>query len=336
MYELFLEHQRYLRVAKILTERGYRTRAGSKWSDMAVKRKLACPSARGTYVVNKTKKLGDWKRVAKPESEWGYIECEPLVSEEDWNRVAQIMETLRKKDRRKGRKVVHLFAGLAYCKKCEKRMYVPSNNPKYVCSKCLNKIPIVDLEGDILAELNSISSDPDRRAAQFAAADSALSEKEKRFAHQKREIQKVRDEMAKTHQLYLDGQIQLERFGEYHKPLEEKLSQLLAGLTELQSEIDYLKIHKISADQIVEESQSFYEKWEKLDSDDQRRLIESIIARIDVGEDTLDVTFAYSPTTPFFHPTTPELTDNQKAPPFSRELVNCQQLRGQVLRATPC
>ena len=71
VFELFLKHRRKLAVANELNAAGYRTRAGKKWSDVAIQRTLRCPSAKGVYYLNRTRKLGSWKWEKKPEEEWG-------------------------------------------------------------------------------------------------------------------------------------------------------------------------------------------------------------------------------------------------------------------------
>ena len=48
-------------------------------------------------------------------------------------------------------------------------------------------------------------------------------------AHE-REIQKVRDEMTRTHRLYIDEQITAQGFGEFYKPAEVRLNQLVSEL----------------------------------------------------------------------------------------------------------
>src|SRR6266540_7396398 len=50
------------------------TRASKAWRDVQVTRVLIETSAKGLYLFNRTKKHGDWRGVAKPESEWGRIE----------------------------------------------------------------------------------------------------------------------------------------------------------------------------------------------------------------------------------------------------------------------
>jgi site-specific DNA recombinase len=90
VYELFLEHRRKGAVAKTLNDSGYRTRKGFKWSDMTIGRVLRCPSAKGVYYLNRTHQLGDWKWEAKPESEWGVLQIDAIVSEAQWTQCNQI------------------------------------------------------------------------------------------------------------------------------------------------------------------------------------------------------------------------------------------------------
>ena len=69
-YELFDEHRRMKTVARILNERGYRTRNGKKWSDMALRFQIKDSTAKGIHRRNYTSNTGKGKPWAlKPESE---------------------------------------------------------------------------------------------------------------------------------------------------------------------------------------------------------------------------------------------------------------------------
>jgi len=49
-------------------------------------------SAKGVYVFNTMRMTGAGAPKLKPESEWGRAECPPIVSEDLWNQVNQIIE----------------------------------------------------------------------------------------------------------------------------------------------------------------------------------------------------------------------------------------------------
>src|SRR5882724_1707873 len=91
-YEMFLEHRRKGKVAKLMNAVGYRTRSGVLWHDSQLYRILTDPSAKGVYYFNRYRNEGAWKKSTKPENEWGKVECEPIVTEVLWNQVNQIIE----------------------------------------------------------------------------------------------------------------------------------------------------------------------------------------------------------------------------------------------------
>jgi hypothetical protein len=200
-YELFVQHRRKGFVARELNAAGYRTRDGAIWRDTSIARILDESSAKGIFVFNTVRAVGNWKNEPKPENEWGKVECEPIVSENLWNQVNQLMEEQLKAWKKPGKPPVHLFSGLAFCS-CGSKMYVNANTPKYFCRKCRNKIPIVDLEDIVRQELKAFFGQPERIAEHLKNADQNLAEKSSLLDAHEREIQKVRDEMTRTHRLY--------------------------------------------------------------------------------------------------------------------------------------
>jgi site-specific DNA recombinase len=293
-YELFLQNRRKGVVAKLLNEAGYRTRSGNKWRDITIGRTIRCPSAKGVYFINRTRQIGNWTWEEKPPSEWGQLQLEPIVSETLWNQCNQILEEQQKTNKRPGKKPVQLFAGLAFCT-CGQKMYVKANSPKYVCEKCRTKIPIVDLEGIFHDELHAYFAAPQRIAAHLENSQINLRQKEALLQAHRNEIQKVRDDMTRTHKLYLDGEITGQGFGQFYKPAEERLNQLLAELPKLEAEIDHLKISTLSAEEVVAEAEKLYARWPTLPVEDKRKIVECIVERITIGKDEIDLTLSYLP-----------------------------------------
>lgn len=281
-------------MAKLLNAAGYRTRAGVLWRDVQVTRTLQETSAKGIYFFNRAKQHGNWKTTAKPESEWGKVECESIVPESLWNQVNQIIEEQLKGWKKPGRLPVQVFGNLAHSS-CGHKMYVRSNCPKYVCRKCHNKIPIVDLEAIFQEEMKGFFASPERIAEHLQSATKNLSEKETLLAAHEREIQKVRDDMTRTHRLYLDGEITAQGFGQFYKPAEARLNQLVAELPKLQAEVDLLRVNNLSADEVLSEAQTLYDRWPKLPREDKRKIAESIIDKIVIGDREIDINFSCLP-----------------------------------------
>ena len=100
--------------------------------------------------------------------------------------------------------------------------------------------------------------------------------------------------MAKTHRLYLDGHIPIEEFGNYHKPLAERLLQLQTNIPQLEGEIDFARVQSLNADAVQNEAQSLYANWPHLPQDNRRRIVEALVEKIVVGKDDLEITFSAS------------------------------------------
>jgi site-specific DNA recombinase len=293
-YELFLHYRRKGQVAKELNAKGYRTREGNIWRDTSILRILNESSAKGVYVFNTMRLVGTWQTETKPESEWGRAECPPIVSEALWNQVNQIIEEQLKSWKKPGKPPVHLFSGLAHCS-CGSKMYVAANSPKYFCRKCRNKIPIADLENIARHELKAFFGQPERIAGHLQEADRNLTEKSALLDTHRREIGRVREEMRQTHQLYLQKQISGDGFRDLYAPAEERLKQLNAELPKLEAEVDFLKVNKLSADDVSREANSLDERWPSMPPDDKRKIVEAIIEKVVIGNGEIDITFSHMP-----------------------------------------
>jgi hypothetical protein len=291
-------------VARRLNAAGYRTRENAIWRDSQVARILNEPAAKGTYFYNTTRRVGDWKYESKPEEQWSRLAVPPVISEDLWYQASLILGEQEKKSARPGKVPVRLFAGLTVCQ-CGKKMYVPSGSRKYTCTKCKTKILGDDLEAIFHEEVRAYFDAPERISACLETARANVSEKQSALSNHQREIQKVRDEMNRTHQLYLKGQVPLESFGMYHRPLEERLRQLQDELPRLEAECDHLTVHDISVDQVVKEARTLYAKWPSLKVEEKQRIVRAIAERITVGRDEIEIKFSHLPASE-------ELTKNQQ------------------------
>ncbi len=292
IYDLYLEYRRKKRVAKVLNERGYRTREGNRWSDTSIDRLLRDPTAKGMRRANFTTN-GDSKML-KPESEWIWTEVEPIVTEETWEQCNKMLDERMESLRRKGRRPVHLFAGLTHCY-CGNKMYVITKSPKYVCQKCRNKIPVVDLEAIFCEQLKAFFLSPAEVAEHLKKADEHLGEKEKLLQSLQEKHSQLQGEIQRVYQLYVDKKIDGDGFSQFYKPLEERKRQMDEELPRLQAEVDLLKINHISSDQVLTEAKDLHSRWPSLTVEEKQRIVESVTEKIIIGTDEVNITLCHLP-----------------------------------------
>jgi site-specific DNA recombinase len=294
VYELYVKHRRKKAVARILNDGGYRTRDGSKWSDTTVDRLIRDPTAKGLHRANYTKKTtGKRNWLIKPEEDWVWTRVDPVVGEELWDECNALLDGKSRK-RPRGRRPVHLFAGYTVCE-CSRRMYVPSNSRVYRCWTCGNRIPIDDLEAVYVEQLKAFFVSPETIAAHLAGTEEKIEEKEDLLKALESEYAKLKREVDRVYRLYVDEQMAGDAFAKFYKPLEERQKQLDQEIPSLQAEIDVLRVNCLSGEEVVAEAQDLYSRWSSLETDEKRRIIESITERIVIGQDEIDITLCQFP-----------------------------------------
>lgn len=297
MFELFIEHKRLKTVASEMNKAGYRTRKGRPFSDTTVRRLLEDPIAKGLKRSNYSRSTGDKKHwELKSRDEWIFQNVEPIVSEELWEAANAILGNRPRGDRPKKR-AVHLFTGLAVCE-CGGGMTVRWQSPSYTCPKCRRKIRIADLEAVFRDRLQSFFLSSKDVREYLEAGDHALAEKRALLGALQAEEAQVRSDMDKTYRLYLDGVISSQGFGERYGPLEARSKQLSDEVPRLQGEADFLAIQHLSSEEIVSQAQDVYGGWDNLTGEEKRSIVETIVERLTVREDSVSIDLLYSPATP--------------------------------------
>ena len=296
MFELFLEHRRKKTVARELNNMGHRTRKGARFSDTTVDRLLRDPVAKGLRRANYTKSRGEKKHWdLKPEDEWVYSKVEPIVSDETWAEVNDILNTQRASRKRVGRKpATHLFSSVTKCE-CGEPMYVPSNSPKYTCRKCRMKIPVADLEAIYKEQLQAFLLSKDDLNEYLHQAHTVITEKTQVLDVLNKELAGLNTQVDKFYDLYMSDNISKEGFGRKYAPLEERINQLNEEIPRIQSEVDFLKIQNLSSEQAFSETQSLSERWDSLAKNEQLGIIEAVTESIVIGKEEVSINLHYLP-----------------------------------------
>ena len=296
IYELFDERKRRKTVARILTQRGYRTRGGRNFSDTTLERLIINPTNKGQNRVNYTRRSDTTKgTVLKPKSEWVWRECPAIVAEDLWDRCNAELEGRRLAGARKpSKKTVHLFAGFAYCA-CGQKMYVRHKSTKYACEACRNKIPIDDLEAVFRVRVRDFIVSPDEMRAHRAAADETLREKERLIEAAAAELKTLQADEDRLFDLYAAGQIPKMDFGKRHVPISERRAQIEGELPRLQAERDVLKVRLVSQEVAAEDAKDLADRWEGMPFEERRQVVEAITDRITVGTDEIDISLLHLP-----------------------------------------
>lgn len=290
MYELFRETRRIRTVARLLNERGYRTRRGGLFTGTTVYQLLFDPTAKGVFRMNYTTMRSGQKDL-KPEHEWVYHSVPPIVSEELWHECTAYL-TKRKEGMKPGRRAVHLFFGLTYCT-CGRKMYVVSDSPKYVCQKCRMRITTDDLEVVFIEELKGMIFSPESLTAQLAGVDTEIAKRTALLEALRGEHEKLTAEADKLYRLYLDGNINGKEFGERNQPLASRRDQLDREIPRLAGEVDFLTIRRLSSGEVLSEAQSLYSRWGNLDFGRKREIVETIVERVVVSKEDVEIHLTY-------------------------------------------
>jgi site-specific DNA recombinase len=60
--------------------------------------------------------------------------------------------------------------------------------------------------------------------------------------------------------------------------------------------VDFLKVNKLSAEDVTHESATLHDRWPKLAPDDKRKVVEALIEKVVIGHGEIDITFSHIPT----------------------------------------
>ena len=287
IYELFAEYQRKKAVARLLNERGLRTRDGSKFSDTTVGRLIEDPTAKGIHRANYTRRVADNQPWAlKPEHEWVLTQVDPIVPVELWEKCNDLLEARKTRLQRPAKRVVHVFSGLVRCE-CGTKMYVPTNSPKYVCTACRNKIPIVDLDAVFREELQAYCISPEQTGDYLDRTRCEVDAKKRLLATMQAELQKIQTEGKKVYQLYLDGAASSQKYKELSEPLDTRKAQIETEIPRIQAEVDVAQVDGLSVEQIAAKGRDWHASWPNMNPQEQRTLAESLVKGVVIAKDEI-------------------------------------------------
>lgn len=294
MYDLFLEYRRKKTVARLLNERGYRTRNGGLFADTTVTRLLADPIAkevrRANYTTSKEK-----KRYFKPESEWVILSCPAIITEEVYDKCQEITKQVGGDRKPRSKIPTHIFSGFLTCS-CGGKMYMASQTNRYSCTKCKKtKIDAADIEEIYFENLKTFLLSKNNLQKFKVRADDLLQEKKLEQQRLSKERDRIKAEMKNLFSLHSQGQIPTIGFKEFYNSLDTQVQQIEETLLELQGQIDIITVESLNGEHILDNAENLYERWDAFDQTVKRQIVEDLTKSITIGGEDITIKFGYTP-----------------------------------------
>ncbi|MEM2990044.1 MAG: recombinase family protein, partial [Halobacteria archaeon] len=232
IFNTFLETKKLLTTARIMNERGFRTRNGAKFGKTTIKRILTDPTYKGLKRANYSKSKGNkksWK--LKPQEEWVYYQVEPIVSQEIWDEVNTIIrQNALPYPAIPPQTGKYAFSGLVICGECNRKMYVMKYDgmrvPRYVCRQCKTKI-----NEDVLLEqfregLKCMVISPGHLESMHKIDEGVIQAKDSQLKALKSELRTVDKKIDNLLDLLNDGLLDRTIFSERIKELQGRKQQI--------------------------------------------------------------------------------------------------------------
>lgn len=278
MYELFLEYKRRATVARILNERGYKTRKGKRYSDTTVTRLLKNPDAKGIRKSNYSRVPTNANPNSRKEKEeWVFTPCPKIVSEELWDAVNAIIDEQEIKGNQSKplNQKVHLFTGFLHCHNGHK-MGISTKINKYSCPQCKIRIDKDDLEDVFRSRLTQFIMSEKEIKLYTKSSDKITNDKKAEINATQIQIEETEQKLNRLIELNLSGQIPTKGFKQHYNPLFEQSEKLLITLTKLEKEYNEMITVKNSLGSVIHQSKTLYKNWNTFDRPEKRSIIESI------------------------------------------------------------
>jgi site-specific DNA recombinase len=290
MYELFLQHQRRATVARILNERGYKTRKGKNFSDITVTRLLKNPDAKG---IRKSNHHGvesiKYPKGKKPKEEWIFTKCPQIVSEKLWDSANAIIEEQesRSKHRKPLNQRVHLFTSYIKCHNGYK-MGIQTKTNKYSCTKCKVRIDKDDLEEVFSSRLSQFILSEEEIKNYTSSSDKIINDKKEEVNSITKQIDDIDIRLNQLIDLNIKGQIPTKGYNSHYNPLFEQSEKLQQTLKNLNIDLEEMKKVNTSFDSVVHQSKGLYENWYSLGKLEKCSIIEAVTNTIIFNGETLN------------------------------------------------
>ena len=300
VFSTFVETNNMALTARMMNERGYRTKEGAKFKNTTIKRILTNTTYKGQKRANYSKSKGNkksWKW--KPESEWIYQEVEPIVDNDTWDKV-NVSIAIKTKNYVSNPQFngKYLFAGLLRCE-CGQKMYVAKYKamkiPRYTCRGCRSKInedSILNLFKDCIKNL---ALDPNRLNDALMPSDNAVKHKTKQLKHLHSELKSVEKKTDSLLELWSDKSIVKATFTEKCRKLEERKEQIEKEIPCLKAEIDHAKISETGKDYILNQTQFLYSLWDTLNIEEMGKIIKELVDEVIIKKEEIKFQLFYLP-----------------------------------------